>query len=181
MQTDKSAVVCLDNFSIFDAGRAQFILFDAGTDTSVDILAATDASALQAIEPHVKVATSLAYKRHDRKARTKPRAAFSRCLLAPSPALPYTYKLDIELRWLLGISVVEDPSVSAHLMKEDLRLLSRYFPSATIRSNVPWTPSDFYDAVHVPAIDLEVSPQIKHKLVDTTLYPFQQRLDRQSW
>jgi E3 ubiquitin-protein ligase SHPRH len=65
--------------------------------------------------------------------------------------------------------------VSAHLMKEDLRLLSRYFPSATTRSNVPWAPSDFYDAVHVPAIDLQVSPQIKHKLVDTTLYPFQQR------
>ncbi|KAF2993322.1 hypothetical protein E8E13_001396 [Curvularia kusanoi] len=174
-QTEKHVIICLEKFVEVGAGQARLVLFDAHTDTDVDVLATIDAAALQAIEPHIKVATSLAHRRHDRKARTKHRAAFSRCKLAPSPNKPHTYKLDIELRWLLGISVVEDPSVTAHLMKEDLRLLSKYFPNTTIRSDVPWAPSDFYDAVYVPPIDLQVSPQIQHKLVDTTLYPFQQR------
>lgn len=60
-------------------------------------------------------------------------------------------------------------------MKEDLRLLSRYFQDATARSDVPWALSDFYDSVYVPPVDLHISPQIQHKLVDTTLYSFQQR------
>ena len=85
------------------------------------------------------------------------------------------YKLVIEVRWLLGISVVESPAVSAHLMKEDLRLLSTYFRSATAQSDARWALSDFYDSVYVPPVDLHISPQIQHKLVDTTLYPFQQR------
>lgn len=73
------------------------------------------------------------------------------------------------------MSVVEDPSVSAHCMKEDLRLLSTYFKGVIAQSDTPWALSDFYDSVHVPPSDRHVSPQIQHKLIDTTLYPFQQR------
>ena len=60
-------------------------------------------------------------------------------------------------------------------MKEDLRLLSHYFRDATVQANTKWALSDFYDSVHVPPTDLEVSPRIQHSLTDTSLYPFQQR------
>lgn len=149
-------------------------MIDPPTNHAITFLVATDAVSLQSIKPHIQAAKSLAYTNNARKTRAKPRAAFVRCTLSMSKALPQT-KLDIEIRWLLGISVVEDRSVSAYLMKEDLRLLLRYLRTATIDSDVRWAPSDFYDSVYVPPTDLQVSPQIQHKLVDTTLYPFQQR------
>lgn len=165
----------LESFTELDAGRLRFALLDERTNSNIDIIATLDDSASQSIRPHLKTAESLAYNSRNRKARTKARAAFSRCLLAPVIAAPHLYKLKIEIRWLLGMSVVEDSSVSAHCMKEDLRLLSTYFRDATTHSSTPWALSDFYDSVHVPPVDLHVSPQIQHKLVDTTLYPFQQR------
>lgn len=151
------------------------MLSEIGTNTIVDILAAIDPTSLQSARPHLKVAESLANTRHGRKSRPKPRAVFARCLLYPSRTSLQTYTLDVEICWTLGLSVVEDPSVSAHVMKEDLRLLSRYFPGVSIQSDRGWALSDFYDSVYVPPVDLQVSPQIQHKLADTTLYPFQQR------
>jgi E3 ubiquitin-protein ligase SHPRH len=142
---------------------------------NIDILATLGTAALQTIKPHIKVAESLASVKHGRIVRTKPRAAFARCSLSPSYTLAHTHQLTVEVRWLLGKSIVEDAAVSAHVMKEDFRLLSRYFRDATSRSDVPWALSDFYDSVYVPPVDLQISPQIQHKLVDTTLYPFQQR------
>ncbi|KAJ4335487.1 hypothetical protein N0V95_008896, partial [Ascochyta clinopodiicola] len=173
--TAKPIVLCLDNFSELDASNSRIVLFDIATNSSIEILATLKASALQSIRAHVKAAATLAYNTQRRKARARPRAAFSRCLLAPPTAASHSHKLEIEIRWLLGISVIEDPSVSAHHMKEDLRLLSTYLRGATAHSDTLWQLSDFYDSVHVPPTDLHVSPQIQHKLVDTTLYPFQQR------
>jgi E3 ubiquitin-protein ligase SHPRH len=60
-------------------------------------------------------------------------------------------------------------------MKEDLKLLSRYFPSATAQNGTTWTLPDFYDSVHVPPADLQVSPRLQHTLSETNLYPFQLR------
>lgn len=60
-------------------------------------------------------------------------------------------------------------------MKDDLRLLSRYFRDTTVQATTEWALSDFYDAVYVPPTDLEVSPRIHHSLTETSLYPFQQR------
>ncbi|KAF9692439.1 hypothetical protein EKO04_009360 [Ascochyta lentis] len=173
--TVKPVILCLENFTELDASESRLVLSDETTNLGIDILATLETSALQSIRSHIRAAASLAYNTRGRKARTKPRAAFSRCLLVPPTSASHSYKLEIEIRWLLGISVVEDPSVSAHHMKEDLRLLSTYLRGATTQSNTLWELSDFYDSVHVPPTDLKVSPQIQHKLVDTTLYPFQQR------
>ncbi|KAF2630828.1 hypothetical protein BU25DRAFT_334389 [Macroventuria anomochaeta] len=173
--TEKPVVLCLETFSELGAGQSKIVLFEAITNTSIDVLTTIDAASLQSVKPHIKVVESLAYTTHGRKTRTKARAAFSRCSLSLSPTSPHTYRLDVEIRWLLGMSLVEDPSVSAHFMKEDLRLLSTYFRGATAQSDAPWALSDFYDSVYVPPVDLQISPQIQHKLVDTTLYPFQQR------
>lgn len=169
-------VIChLDSLSELDDGQARILLVEPLSSLNVDILATIGTAALQTIKPHVKVAESLSSVKHGRIVRTKPRAAFARCSLSPSATSAHTYHLTVEVRWLLRRSVVEDPTVSARIMKEDLRLLSRYFRDANSRSDVPWALSDFYDSVYVPPVDLQVSPQIQHKLVDTTLYPFQQR------
>ncbi|KAF1929667.1 ATP-dependent DNA helicase [Didymella exigua CBS 183.55] len=175
LKIGKPVVLHLETLSDLGDGQARILLVEPLSNLSVDILAIIDIASLQSIKPHIKVAESLACVQHGRKIRTKPRAAFSRCSLAPSSTSPHTYKLNVQIRWLLDISVVEDPSVSAHIMKEDLRLLSRYFQDVTARSDIPWALSDFYNSVHVPPADLHISPQIQHKLVDTILYPFQQR------
>lgn len=170
----KSVILYLNKFSEVNDDQAKILLFEPLSGLSIDILATLDTASLQSIKPYIKVTELLTPIKH-RRFRTKPRAAFSRCSLSPSYTLPQTYKLNIELRWLLGTSVIEDASVSVHTMKEDLRLLSRYFQNATARSDMPWTLSDFYDSVYVPPVDMQVSPQIQNKLVGTTLYPFQQR------
>jgi E3 ubiquitin-protein ligase SHPRH len=107
------------------------------------------------------------------------RAAFCRCLFYPpthknSDGLA-SGKLDIEIRWTLGVSVVEDPTVSGHYMREDLKLLSTYLSDVAAQADTTWALSDFYDSVHIPPADLEVSPRIKHSLTETALLPFQER------
>ncbi|KAJ8116917.1 hypothetical protein OPT61_g1766 [Boeremia exigua] len=164
-----------ERFFELSAGRSRIVLFDTVTNTSANILASIDTTSLQTIKPHLRTAESLACTSNGRKSRTKTRAAFPRCSLFPSSVSPRTYILDVEICWQLGMSVVEDPSVSAHIMKEDLRLLSRYFPAASAPFDRGWALSDFYDSVYVPPIDVKISSQIQHKLTDTTLYPFQQR------
>ena len=167
--------MCIEHFSEFDVDRSRIVLFNANSNSSIDILATVNSSALLSIKPHIKIAQTLGYTSHGRKDSMKSRAVFSHCTLATSSVAPHTYSLDVEVRWLLGKSVVENPSVSAHYMKEDLRLLSTYFHGVIAQSDTRWALSDFYDSVHVPPADLKVSPQIQHRLVNTTLYPFQQR------
>ncbi|KAJ4987153.1 SNF2 family domain-containing protein [Stagonosporopsis vannaccii] len=171
-RNEKPLVLHLEQFLECDAGQFRIVLFEEATHANVDLFATTDVASLQIVKPHLKAIESLAYTRYGRKSRTKPRAAFARCSLCPSSE---TYKLDVEICWALGMSVVENPSVSAHIMKEDLRLLSRYFPGASVQADKRWALSDFYDSVYVPPFDLQISPQIQHKLADTMLYPFQQR------
>jgi E3 ubiquitin-protein ligase SHPRH len=60
-------------------------------------------------------------------------------------------------------------------MNEDLKLLSTYMSDAAAKGDKSWTLSDFYDSVHVPPADIEVSQRIKQSLVDTRLLPFQER------
>lgn len=140
-----------------------------------EIIATAHSDTLHFITPHLRTVAALATTHHGKQSRPISRAAFCRCLLVPPTRGETTYKLDVELRWTLDISVVEDPSVKANYMKEDLKLLSQYFRNATAHADTKWTLSDFYASVHVPPTDLEVSPRIQHSLADTSLYPFQQR------
>lgn len=84
-------------------------------------------------------------------------------------------QLEVEIRWLFGFPVVETLGTKTHFGKRDLAILSKYFPDKPKQTNAPWSLSDFYGSVHVPSADLQTSPRIQSSLLDTTLYPFQQR------
>ncbi|USP79813.1 uncharacterized protein yc1106_07087 [Curvularia clavata] len=150
-------------------------LFNVARNTGVDIIAATPAPFPHAILPHLQVAATLATTRRGKKSRPVSRAAFSRCMLHPPVFGQRSYKLEIEIRWTLGISVVEERNVSCHYMNEDLKLLSTYMTNSAAQDDKPWTLSDFYNSVHVPPRDLKVSSRIKQALVETSLLPFQER------
>ena len=54
-------------------------------------------------------------------------------------------------------------------------LLSEYFPDPNVSKTDTWSPQDFYQSVHSPNKDDEVSAAIKTPEVESTLYPFQKR------
>ena len=153
----------------------QMGLWNVATNTGVDIVATTSTTFLDSIATHMRTAATLATTRLGRKSKPVSRAAFCRSQLHPPAHGQMPYRLDVEIRWTLGISVVEDPSIRGHYMNEDLKLLSTYLSDTATHGDKAWTVSDFYDSVHVPPADLEVSPRIKEALNATSLLPFQER------
>ncbi|KAH9860799.1 hypothetical protein J1614_012132, partial [Plenodomus biglobosus] len=166
-----SVAASLDSFHISPSPPNAFriVLRNINSRANVEVTATTGTRFFESIKPHLVIAASLSLK--------KPafRAAFCHCQILPPAKGDNVYRLEVELRWSLGLSVVEDPGVTAHYMKEDLQLLSKYFRNSNSEESTKWVLSDFYDAVHVPPTDLDVSPRIQHSLMETTLYPFQQR------
>ncbi|KAJ5022642.1 SNF2 family N-terminal domain-containing protein [Bipolaris maydis] len=150
-------------------------VFNVVGNTGVEMVVTAPASLLDSILPHLRNAATLANTRHGKLSRSGPRAAFCRCLLRRSVSERVAYKLEVEIRWMLGISVVEDETIRGHYAKEDLTLLSTYMRDAVPQDNNTWTLSDFYNSVHVPPRDLKVSPRIEQALTETKLLPFQQR------
>ncbi|KAG9196708.1 E3 ubiquitin-protein ligase SHPRH [Alternaria panax] len=158
------------------AGQAlQMKLWNAINETGVDLVATTSAPFVDSVISHLRSAAALAASLKGRNHNPVSRAAFCRCQLHPPAHGCTLYKLVVEIRWTLGISVVEDPEVRAHYMNADLKLLSTYMSDGAARGDKSWNPSDFYDSVHVPPADTDVSPRIKQSLIDTKLLPFQQR------
>lgn len=151
------------------------VAYNPLTGNGAAIVATAPNTLLESITPHLHTASSLAATRDGKRSRSGSRAAFAVCQLRPFTYEHNKYYLDVELRWTIGLSVVEAPSVASKLMKDDLKLLARYFPHPTEEGVSTWALSDFYDAVHVPPTDLQVSPRIQHGLSDTPLYPFQVR------
>lgn len=151
------------------------VIWNTATGTGVVIRAATSANVLKSVLPHLHTAASLASSRHGKPTRASARAAYCRCRIIPPTTVPNLYQLEIEIRWRLSLSVVEHPGVNARHMKDDLKILATYCGTEADQSNTSWALSDFYDAVHVPPTDLQVSPRIQHGLTDTSLYPFQKR------
>lgn len=168
-------VVSLENFHKLDLGAFEMRLFNTSTGAGADIVATTHTDLLSSVAPHLYTAASFATSRIGKNSQPISRASFCHCLLVPPKPGQSAYTLEVEVRWTLGLSVVEEPSVKSSYMKADLRLLSRYFPNATAQADSKWALSDFYDSVHVPPIDLRVSPRLQQSFSETTLYPFQQR------
>ncbi|KAF2433314.1 hypothetical protein EJ08DRAFT_607553 [Tothia fuscella] len=54
-------------------------------------------------------------------------------------------------------------------------LLDAYIPQDRGASTTSWSPQDFYENVHVPSTDLEVSSHVQNSRLESVLYPFQQR------
>ncbi|KAF2031773.1 hypothetical protein EK21DRAFT_62558 [Setomelanomma holmii] len=167
--------ISLESFYRAKTDTFRAIVYNVNTGRGTAMVATSSSDLLDSITPHMRTATTFATTQNGKRNRVIQRAAFIRCRLLPPSLERKTYKLDVEIRWTLNLSVVEAPSVGLKHMKEDLNLLSRYFPDATAQSGTPWALSDFYESVHVPPTDLQVSPRVKQALSDTALYPFQTR------
>jgi E3 ubiquitin-protein ligase SHPRH len=174
---DSSAplVVSLESFSLFQSNTFRAVVYNPNTANGTDIVATADEGLLNSITPHLRTAATLAVSQNGKRSRTIMRAAFAHCLLFPPTPQRTNYKLEVTIRWTLDLSVVESSAVSLKHMKEDLKLLSRYFPDVSAQADTAWTLADFYDSVHVPPKDLQVSPRIYQALSETNLYPFQAR------
>ncbi|KAF2876549.1 ATP-dependent DNA helicase [Massariosphaeria phaeospora] len=152
----------------------EFSLWSANTPTAgVHLVATTTAGVLDSIASHLEAATTLSTTADGKKLPNRQAACFCRCLLLPSSH--DAFRLELEIRWLVGIPVVETLRPKAPSALRDMTLLSRYFPKESKETHTPWTLSDFYDTVHVPSADVEVARHIPESLPETNLYPFQQR------
>ncbi|KAI8935655.1 hypothetical protein NX059_007179 [Plenodomus lindquistii] len=166
-----SVTVSLERFQISHQAPNAFriLLRNLSTDSSVEVTATAEPSLVESIKPHLATAASVSLKKQG------VRAVFCHTRISSHTSGGNHNRLEVELRWVLGISVVESPGVRAHYMKEDLQILSKYLRDERVDGSPEWALADFYDAVHVPPSDLEVSPRIEQSLAETTLYPFQQR------
>ncbi|KAH7402054.1 SNF2 family N-terminal domain-containing protein [Phaeosphaeria sp. MPI-PUGE-AT-0046c] len=168
-------VVSLESFQRIESTTFRVILYNPMTGHGTAIIAIAAKDLLDSITPHLHTATALATSSNGKRSRAVSRAAFVYCLLFPHQIEHDIYTLKVGIRWTMGLSVVEAPSVAAKHMKEDLRLLSRYLPCSAAQGNTAWTIPDFFDSVYVPPADLQVSPRIQQALSETSLYPFQAR------
>jgi E3 ubiquitin-protein ligase SHPRH len=165
----------LESFQTTGPNALRAAIYNPSNGLGIELSATAPASLLDSIAPHLRTAAALAASRNGKRLRTVARAAFARCLVVPPTSGCTRYRLEVALRWRLDLSVVEAQSVASKHMKEDLKILSRYFPCDTTEEGATWTLADFYDSVHVPPTDLKVSPRVQHALTDTVLYPFQTR------
>lgn len=168
-------IVSLEFLQRAEPNAFRAVIYNPNSGKGVAIAATAPDDLLQSTVPHFHVATTLATTQYRKQSRTVSRAAFTHCQLLPPTPARNTFILDVEIRWTLDVSVVEAPSIASKQMKDDLKLLLQYFPQAADQSNTSWALSDFYDAVHVPPVDLQVSPRVQQALSDTFLYPFQTR------
>ena len=170
-----SQMLSLETCNAVEPNTLKMVLWNTDLNIGMEMTAEMQSDELPLIMTHLRTAAKLATTLRGKKTRPVTRAAFCRCLLVSPVQGKNTYRLDIELRWTLGMSVVEDSSVKASSMKADLKLLSTYFQGSAAEVDAKWALSDFYDSVYVPPINLEVSPRIRHSLPETSLYPFQER------
>ncbi|KAF1920165.1 SNF2 family N-terminal domain-containing protein [Ampelomyces quisqualis] len=170
-----SLVLSLEHFEKIDPSTFRAVVYNADTGRGTAIVATAAEDLVDSISPHLRTAATLSTSRNGIPSRRVARAAFVQCLLLPHITCRHTHTLSVTIHWALNLSVVEAASVATKHMKEDLKLLSRYFPAAAAQSDTPWTLSDFYEAVHVPPADLQVSPRLQQTFAETHLHPFQAR------
>ncbi|CAI6341653.1 unnamed protein product [Periconia digitata] len=149
-------------------------LWDATASTVLELHATSTSAILDKIGPHLDFATLVAITKEGKKRINRTRIPFCRTVLIVPGVNCQSVKLCIELRWRVGLSAVETQSLRAGV-REDLAILENYLPDATAAERTPWALSDFFSAVHVPPTNESVSPRIQQSLVETELYPFQQR------
>ncbi|KAF2740528.1 ATP-dependent DNA helicase [Polyplosphaeria fusca] len=155
----------LSTISLHDPGAAA---------TSIDIVASASPEDIDLIIPHLQTATSLRTNLNGKKRSRAPAAGFCRAMLRPFPEKPNALRLEVEICWLIGLSIVETLGYK-NLGARDLKLLNRYFPDPFNGAKTHWSLADFYDSVHIPPTNLEVCPRIGESGIETRLYPFQQR------
>ncbi|KAF2266338.1 hypothetical protein CC78DRAFT_566978 [Lojkania enalia] len=167
------AIVTFESFSKNSVDHFTFSLWSpTESSTGIEFVAATSRSSLSSITPFLNTASSLRETVNGKKRSLKPSASFCRCLLIPTRD---GLRLETEIRWLIGFSVTETLGPRTLYGQRDLNILSEYFPETSRQARTPWSLSDFYDSVHVPPTELDVSPRIRDSPIQSRLYPFQQR------
>ncbi|KAF2499841.1 hypothetical protein BU16DRAFT_615203 [Lophium mytilinum] len=148
--------------------KEQFsITLPAGSEPGI-VLTGSSIS-LDEIEDHMKKALNLPSP----KGKAAP-IAFSRCIIQPPRGSRPCFRLETQIGWNVGLSVVNSTGRRREAMR-DYELLSYYLPVESTRESTPWSLQDFYETVHVPAMDRKVSSAIQTPLLESKLYPFQQR------
>ncbi|KAF2710519.1 ATP-dependent DNA helicase [Pleomassaria siparia CBS 279.74] len=171
----RNARPSLEIFSNPSPNTFRLRLYDTQEESrGIDLTATTSAGLLNTIQTRLEIAANLSPTASGKKRTGKSGAAFSRCRLQQTSNKERLI-LEVEIRWLLGFPVVETLANKSPAGKQNLQILANYFPDQHKESQEPWSLSDFYDSVHVPAADTDVPPQIRTDLLETSLYPFQQR------
>ncbi|ORY16282.1 SNF2 family N-terminal domain-domain-containing protein [Clohesyomyces aquaticus] len=146
---------------------------DLVADYAADAVDSVDA--LDNLASHLETAIKLSTTMNGKKRSKKPGASFARSFFRPPTQDSETLTIEVEIRWVSGYSVVENVGAKTPTGKNDMEVLTKYSPSGSGEAYTPWSLSDFYESVHVPPPDMEVSRMIQQSLPETNLYPFQQR------
>ncbi|KAF2441144.1 hypothetical protein P171DRAFT_434827 [Karstenula rhodostoma CBS 690.94] len=165
----------LTSFSRQHESRITFSAFDSATSTTIAFCAGAAPAVLESLATHLDTAASVGaeWEKSSPSSRND-YIPFCRCiLLAPSPG-QHAPRLEIELRWPFGASLVGTWRARFQ-HRANLKILSTYLPNTSAKDKSPWTLSDFYDAVHVPPQNSGIPTRIANSLPSTTLYPYQQR------
>ncbi|KAJ9645120.1 hypothetical protein H2199_003124 [Coniosporium tulheliwenetii] len=113
-----------------------------------------------------------------KSSRSKP-IVTAQCTIHPPGLRRQTFELEAVIYWTSEVSIIES-SVAPSAIKRaeieaDLELLAKYLPNRHAQDAATWSVQDFYENVHVPATDAEVSPRIQTELMESKMYPFQKR------
>ncbi|KAF1971468.1 hypothetical protein BU23DRAFT_556001 [Bimuria novae-zelandiae CBS 107.79] len=148
--------------------------YDPASATTIHLTATASPESLDPLATHLDMAAAVGaeWEKSSPSSRND-YIPFCRCnLLAPEPGQSAP-RLEVELRWPFGISLVG--TWRARLQhRANMNILSTYLPDTASGVRSTWTPADFYDAVHVPE-NHDISPRIENSLSSATLYPYQQR------
>ena len=106
-------------------------------------------------------------------------ATLSRCILTRSRGPQYTIlRLQATLYWQTNVSAFPSGVPTGKTkVYPDYEILAGAFPDGGregIGHSSPWSPQDFYDSVHVPSKENDVSSDFEG-LLESQLYPFQKR------
>ncbi|KAL1595708.1 hypothetical protein SLS60_009397 [Paraconiothyrium brasiliense] len=165
----------LDSFSREEENRIRFSTFDPASSTTIHFVTSAAPLVIESFATHLDTAASVGAE----WAKSSPSSRndyipFCRCALLVPPPGQHAPRLEVELRWPFGASLVGTWRARFQ-HRANLKILSTYFPNTPIEDKSPWTLSDFYDAVHVPPQSCDISTRIAESLPSTDLYPYQQR------
>ncbi|KAF2842958.1 hypothetical protein M501DRAFT_1012340 [Patellaria atrata CBS 101060] len=127
-------------------------------------------ASLEGAYDHLERAATLSRRKSD--------IAWVRFRILPPTSDRQFFQFETSIHWRLGRWLDINP---IHIRRniqlrvgKDIDLLKAYF-GENKDGNSSWSLQDFYENVHVPPVDLKLSPKIQDKVIECMLYPFQKR------
>ncbi|OCK84153.1 hypothetical protein K432DRAFT_378900 [Lepidopterella palustris CBS 459.81] len=176
VEHDKPLEVSLETFTRISTDLFTLSVFvPQPTVQDSSLLFSATTSTLESIAPHIDTARAFSRRLQRKTALGTADSAFSQCRIYPPAEERACFRLEIEIRWKVGVSVFDKRGPRAAKTNEELGLLTTYFPRSSSDETSAWSLQDFYENVHVPPMNRDVSPRIQSGLLDCKLYPFQKR------